>query len=98
MSLTPEGRVKEKVTRALKAMGAYYFFPVASPMYGKRGVPDIVVCLRGVFIGIECKAGKNSTTELQDRELAKIRAAGGEAVVCSDANVNEVIEWLKTKA
>lgn len=97
MARTPEAAVKEKVTRALKALGAYYFFPVASPVYGKRGVPDIVCCLRGGFIGIECKAGKNSTTELQDRELAKIRAAGGEAVVCSDVNVDEVIAWLKTK-
>ena len=94
---TPESIVKAKLVRALKALGAYYFFPVASPVFGKRGVPDVIICLKGHFIGIECKAGKNTTTELQDRELSKIRAAGGQAVVCSDKNVDEVVQWLKTK-
>jgi Holliday junction resolvase len=71
MAITPEKKVKNKVVALLKERGAYYFFPATYGM-GRSGVPDIVACYRGRFIGIECKAGKNTPTELQKRELAAI--------------------------
>jgi len=56
MAMTPEAKVKKQVTRQLDAMGAYYFYPITGG-YGKSGVPDIVGCYKGLFFGIECKAG-----------------------------------------
>jgi Holliday junction resolvase len=58
--MTPEAKVKRKVTDQLKLIGAYYFFP-ATGGYGKSGVPDIVGCYNGKFFGIECKAGKKES-------------------------------------
>ncbi len=55
--MTPERKVKAKVSKLLKERGAYHFYPVAS-MYGSAGIPDIIACYQGKFIGIECKAGK----------------------------------------
>jgi hypothetical protein len=46
--MTPEAKVKRKVTEQLKSIGAYYFFP-ATGGYGKSGVPDIVGCYDGKF-------------------------------------------------
>ena len=89
MALTPEGKVKKKIVAYLKEIGAYYFFP-ATGGYGKSGVPDIVGCYKGKFFGIECKAGKNTTTALQDRELNAIRNARGEAWVINEENVDAV--------
>lgn len=94
MVQTPEGRVKAKVVRALKDAGAYYFFP-ATGGYGRSGVPDIVVCYRGHFIGIECKAGKNKLTALQEAEGAAIAAAGGTFVIVNEDNVPAVSGMLK---
>ena len=54
---TPERRVKDKCVKVLRRLGAYYFFPAASP-YGRRGIPDLIACYRGKFIGIECKASE----------------------------------------
>jgi hypothetical protein len=85
---TPEGRVKAKVKALLKKYNIYHFMP-ATGGYGRSGVPDIIACMRGRFLAIECKAGKGTTTALQDRELAAIRAAYGEAMV-----VNEDSVWL----
>jgi Holliday junction resolvase len=54
------------------------------------GIPDIVCCHNGRFIAIECKAGKNKTTALQDRQLEMIRQSGGIALVINEENIHEV--------
>ena len=89
MAQTPEKKVKDKVRKILDELGAYYFFP-ATGGYGRSGVPDVVGCHRGVFFGIECKAGKGTTTALQDRELQRIRDVGGIALVVNENNIEEV--------
>jgi len=89
MAITPEKKVKDKVAKVLKQLGAYYFFP-ATGGYGRSGVPDIVGCYNGKFFGIECKAGKNTTTALQELELEKIRKSGGIALVVNENNVGDV--------
>jgi ABC-type lipoprotein export system ATPase subunit len=53
-------------------------------------VPDFLVCNQGNFIAIEAKAGKGKTTALQESHLAKIRAAGGIALVINEANIHEL--------
>jgi Holliday junction resolvase len=87
MAKTPEGKVKDRVVAALKDAGAYYFFP-ATHGFGRSGVPDVVACINGNFLGIECKAGTNKPTALQVRELERIRLAGGVAVVVNETNVD----------
>jgi Holliday junction resolvase len=97
VAATPEKRVKDKVVGILKAEGAYYFFP-ATHGYGRSGVPDIVACVNGHFLAIECKAGKNKPTALQVREIENIRLANGVAVVANEENwelVRDVIRKLK---
>ena len=91
---TPDVKVKRKVVALLKEMGAYNFFPVMSG-YGRSGIPDIVGCYRGVFFAIECKAGDNKTTALQELELQKIRDAGGIALVINEENIEHVQATLR---
>ena len=91
MALTPEKKVKNAVVKQLKLFGdsVYYFFPVTGG-FGRSGMPDIVGCFNGKFWAIECKAGKNTTTALQDRELNAVRNARGEAWVINEDNVDAV--------
>lgn len=89
MAQTPEKRVKTKVESILKAEDVYYFFP-ATHGYGRSGVPDIIACVNGRFLAIECKAGRNKPTALQVREIESIRKAGGVAVVANEENWDEV--------
>lgn len=88
MATTPEGRVKKAVVKALQKYGIYHFFP-ATHGFGRSGVPDIVGCYRGRFLSIECKAGKNVPTALQEREMKAIRAAWGTALVISSEELAE---------
>jgi Holliday junction resolvase len=94
--MTPEAKVKRKVTEQLRSIGAYYFFP-ATGGYGKSGVPDIVGCYNGKFFGIECKAGKNTPTALQQKNLDDIASVGGSAVVINEQNVKEVLFLIGAK-
>lgn len=92
--MTPEAKVKKKVVDVLKKNGAYYFFP-ATGGYGRSGVPDIVSCYRGVFVAIECKAGSNKPTALQEAEMRKIREANGFTLVVNEDNINDVAILLR---
>lgn len=92
MAMTPEKKVKQKVAKLLKEAGAYYFFP-ATGGYGRSGVPDIVGCLDGNFFAIECKAGSNQPTALQELELEKIRKSEGRAIVINE----DRIDFLKNE-
>lgn len=94
MAMTPEKKVKQRAVAQLKAMGAYYFYP-ATGGYGSSGVPDIVCCYQGRFIGIECKAGKGKTTALQDKNLHEIRTAGGTALVVNEENVDAIADLIR---
>lgn len=89
--MTPEAKVKKKVVDVIKKNGAYYFFP-ATGGYGRSGVPDIVCCYRAVFIAIECKAGTNRPTPLQEAEMDKIRLAQGFVRVVNEDNIDDVQE------
>lgn len=93
MAATPESKVKKKVTEQLKKMGAYYFYAFTGG-YGRSGVPDIIGCYRGYFFGIECKAGSNKPTPLQEKNIQEIRDAGGVAFVINETNIDEVIKWM----
>jgi Holliday junction resolvase len=90
---TPESKVKIKVRAELMRRGIYHFCP-STGGYGRSGVPDIVGCYRGDFFAIECKAGNNKPTALQERELQSIRDAGGVALVINETNVVVLTEWL----
>lgn len=93
--MTPEGRVKAAVKKLLNKAGAYYVMPVTSG-YGNSGVPDFIVCHRGHFIGIECKAGDNLPTSLQLSNLERIVLAGGESLVINENSLYE-LERILTK-
>lgn len=86
--MTPEKKVKTKVVAILKEVGAYYFYPVTGG-YGVSGVPDIVGCYNGKFFAVECKAGKGKTTALQDKNIAQIKACGGQAIVVNEENIED---------
>ena len=85
--MTPEAKVKKVVVNQLRNLGAYYFYPVTGG-YGRSGVPDIVGCYKGKFFGIECKAGKNTPTPLQQINLDDIEKQNGIALIVNEKNMH----------
>jgi Holliday junction resolvase len=64
---TPETKVKQRVRKVLEEHNAYCFLP-ATGGYGRSGIPDIVGCYNGCFFAVECKAGRGTTTALQEKD------------------------------
>ena len=96
MAATPESLVKKNVRKLLDTLNIYHFMPPANG-FGRAGIPDIIGCMDGHFIAIECKAGKGTTTALQDRELNAILNAGGTTYIARENNIAELKQLLKER-
>lgn len=83
MAQTPEAKVKAKIKAILKEHEVYYTMPIGSG-YGNSGTPDFLCCVSGRFLAIEAKAGKGTTTALQEKSLRQIDDAGGTAIVVNE--------------
>jgi len=91
---TPENKVKKQVKKILDDLGAYHFSPMMDG-YGRSGVPDIIACYKGRFIGIECKAGDNKPTLLQLRNIEDIKRNQGLAIVVNEGNIESLLALVK---
>jgi len=96
MAAIPEAKVKAAVRKLLDVLKIYHFMPPANG-FGRAGIPDIVGCMDGHFIAIECKAGKGQTTPLQDRELNAILNAGGTVFIAREHNLDDLKLLLEAK-
>jgi len=64
--------------------------------FGDLGSADIIACVCGRFIAIECKVGRGKQSEPQQRWQAKIETAGGYYfVVRSVADVVLALEVVR---
>ena len=64
--------------RYLKSEGAWVMKVHGSP-YQRPGVPDLLVCYRGRFLGLEVKQPGKHLSKLQAHEIDAIHEAGGMA-------------------
>ena len=94
--MTPEGRVKAKVKRALATLPQkYHLMPVQNGM----GAPalDFYCCVSGFFVAIETKAPGKKLTPRQELTAKAIRGAGGFVfVIDSDTAINIMMMTLET--
>ncbi len=91
-ALTPEGKVKKKITDMLKRHKVWYFYP-ASNGFGKAGIPDIIAIAGGEFVGIEVKADRTKKpTALQVKCGKEIEAAGGTWMLVYDEITIQALE------
>ena len=82
--MTPEGRVKAKVKKALEKLGGqcWRFMPVQTG-YGAPAL-DFLLCVKGRFVAIETKAPGKKLTPLQETTKSAIEAAGGIVLIVWD--------------
>lgn len=66
--------------------------------YTKSGIPDLLVCCNGYFLGVELKAPNGKPSELQKWNVRKINESGGFAVILPPDEFEyfkHVVSWLK---
>ena len=73
-----ESVLVRKIIAYLKTLSSCYWYRTHGGTFASRvGIPDLLICYRGVFVGIEVKIKPNTPTPLQKIEIAKINLAGG---------------------
>lgn len=75
-----EKTFENKVKKFLDSQGAWYVKFFANS-FTKSGIPDILACVNGYFVGVEVKTQNGTPSELQLYNVKKIREAGGFAMV-----------------
>ena len=88
-----EQKFNAKVQAYLKDKGCYVIKTIST---NRAGVPDILACCQGRFIGLEGKFGKNTASALQEHNIEQIKKAGGIAgVVTTLEDVDKLLLELK---
>lgn len=91
--MTPEGKVKQKVSRLLRdTPGIYYHMPVPGGFGGTT--LDYIGCYRGKFFAIETKKPGGKPTDRQKTIIAQMEASGG-AVFVIDGDTTELEQWIR---
>ena len=89
--MAQEKNFENKVKDFLKAEGCWFIkYWSGSSGNGKKftkdGIPDLLVCCNGYFLGIELKAPNGKPSELQLKTLEKITMANGLAFILYPKN------------
>jgi Holliday junction resolvase-like predicted endonuclease len=94
---TPEGAVKNWIkTQILKKYSEAYIYVTHVGQYGKRGVPDLVMCIKGLFVTIEVKTVNGKLTALQEKEGRRIEESGGIWMTMYGRNEDQLDELYET--
>lgn len=80
MASKPETALVKKIREALtkRFLGIYHLKIHGGPSQ-EKGIPDLLICWKGVFFGIEVKMPGKEPTLKQLEHIDRIRRAGGYA-------------------
>lgn len=86
LRLTAQRKISEKdITRSirefLRVQRGVWWLKVMGGLGQRPGIPDLILCHRGRFIGIEVKKEGGKLSNNQLNEGAAIRAAGGQWII-----------------
>lgn len=85
--MLPEKKVENDIKKYLDHIGAYHV-KIHGSAFMTSGTPDILACVKGVFVGIEVKKPKGGrVSELQKLKIKQIEQAGGIGIVANDVLV-----------
>lgn len=73
----PESEFKKKLIREVIEPRGAFWSRIDQGGVAKPGDPDLIVCYKGRFIGVECKTYTGSLRPLQIRRMKEIKEAGG---------------------
>jgi hypothetical protein len=99
-----EKDITAAIMRYLKTVRELFCWKEHGGIYGTAGLPDIICCWRGRFIGFEVKAPagdghpSGKLSKLQEITIEKIKAAKGKAfMVTSVEDVRKILESLEVQ-
>lgn len=91
-----EADIVRAILKYLKTVPGCFAWKEHGGMYGTAGIPDIICCYKGRFLGLEVKTETGKPTALQEATIRKILGCDGIAqVVRSVSEVRAIIDSLQ---
>ena len=96
MAQTLEAKVKQWLRRQLlkKYPDAWIYMAPGGP-FGRRGVPDLLCCIKGLFVIIEAKSETGKLTANQTVEINKLRVANAICAVIHGKDAKRLEQLFK---
>lgn len=88
-----EKEFQNKILKKLRKKGLFY--KIWGGGYQEAGIPDILGCYKGYFIGIELKTDKGRLSELQKYQLKRIEDNNGFSLVLRPSNEQDIWNLLE---
>lgn len=92
--MTPEKIFETKIKRMLTDQGCYFIKHFANRNTA-AGVPDILACVGGEFLGIEVKSADGHPSALQIHHVNGIRKAGGCAFIVYPSGYDQLVNIVE---
>jgi Holliday junction resolvase len=92
--MAAEKHFEKKIKAYLQNEDAW-FVKFFANSFTKKGIPDVLACVSGYFIGIEVKAEHGSPTKLQIYHCEQIRKAGGFAFILYPSGFDKFKEFIE---
>ncbi len=84
---------EKQVKKYLMEQGCWYFKTWSNGIQAE-GIPDLIVCCNGYFLGVEVKAETGEPSKLQLNKIRQIRKAYGIAIVLYPHQFDEFKELI----
>lgn len=92
--MAEEKNFENKVKKFLEEEGCYYV-KTHGDRFSRKGVPDLLICCNGFFVGCELKASNGIPSELQKYHVQQIKSAGGLATVLYPKDFEQFKKLIK---
>lgn len=96
VKVAAEKSFEKKVEKYLESIGVYqagfasekmkvsmigWFTKIWGGGYQKAGIPDLIICVNGIFVSVELKAPRGRPSVLQKMNTSRINSASGIGIV-----------------
>lgn len=88
-----EKQYEEKVKAYLRQKGCWVLKTWSNGIQ-REGIPDLLVCCNGYFLGIELKAQNGHPSALQTWNIKMIREAGGVGIILYPDQFDEFTDMI----
>ena len=95
MTLKKESSLHTKIRKFAERRG-HYVIKIWGGGFQEAGIPDLILCVNGIFIGMEVKIDDGKPSALQVDHVLSITEAGGiGCIVWTFEEAMEVINWAE---
>ena len=92
--MAEEKLFENKIKKFIKTLPKAWFYKHWAGAYSQSGIPDIICCINGRFVGIEVKATNGKVSDLQLRNIKLINESGGVGLIVKPSDFDTLKDTL----